>query len=327
MSNKKRVLFLSIEFYDYTNKIIDAIEKMDLIVDSYVLKYPNNFINRIINKFDKLNSYNKRKMLKQQIRYFNSIQDNHYDIIFVLVGRYLDSRIFENFLKTQLNARKILYLWDDVKRIENYYEINKFFDIIYSFDISDCDIYNLNFLPLFYCDEYVYNNEEKKYDFCFTGFNHSDREIMLSNFLKIFPIEKYQWFGLLKTTRKHYFLECVKKKTLKKPFYIQFRTLSILENARILKSSKIVIDIPHSTQAGLSIRTFEALASNTKIITTNTSIRSYDFYNTNNIYVINRDNFIIDPKFLNKKFIPYSNIKRYSIDNWVRHILEKNILN
>src|SRR5690606_39098696 len=57
------------------------------------------------------------------------------------------------------------------------------------------------------------------------------------------------------------------------------------------ENSKIVIDIAHANQKGLSMRPFEALGLKRKLITNNTDIKNYDFYNPNNIFIIeNFDN-------------------------------------
>ena len=82
-------------------------------------------------------------------------------------------------------------------------------------------------------------------------------------------------------------------------------------------------------QTGLTLRALEALFFRKKIITDNQDIKKYDFYNENNIYVLeNRENEITKDeqkrieKFLNKEFIEISEkIKnKYTLENWINKI-------
>ena len=78
--------------------------------------------------------------------------------------------------------------------------------------------------------------------------------------------------------------------------------------------------MPFASQAGLSIRTFEALAAHTKMITTNPRIKEYDFYSPENVLIIDRKNPVIDPEFIDKPYRPLrAEIEeKYSISSWVK---------
>lgn len=65
-----------------------------------------------------------------------------------------------------------------------------------------------------------------------------------------------------------------------------YRRLSNVENNKKIMQSKNIIDCPKEGQTGLTIRTFEALGSSKKLITTSKSIRNYDFYKPENIYIV-----------------------------------------
>ena len=55
------------------------------------------------------------------------------------------------------------------------------------------------------------------------------------------------------------------------------------------KRTKVILDLMRENQYGLSFRVFEAMALEKKIITDNEKIKNYDFYNPNNILVLNKD--------------------------------------
>lgn len=60
------------------------------------------------------------------------------------------------------------------------------------------------------------------------------------------------------------------------------------ELPKYYKNTKIILDLMREGQFGLSFRVFEAMALE-KIITDNEKIKNYDFYNPNNILVLNED--------------------------------------
>jgi len=61
-----------------------------------------------------------------------------------------------------------------------------------------------------------------------------------------------------------------------------------------------------------------------KLITTNTGIKKYDFYNPKNILILDRDNPQIPPEFWDSPYepIPQQIIDRYSLASFVRELFE-----
>ena len=115
------------------------------------------------------------------------------------------------------------------------------------------------------------------------------------------------------------------KKDLSKYPYIKIihNPLSYYENLKMVANSKILIDLHHENlHNGLSFRIFESLGYNKKIITTNKAVKNYDFYNTNNIHIIDDEQEL--ELFLNSDFITIDlRIKeKYSFTNWIKNILE-----
>jgi hypothetical protein len=62
--------------------------------------------------------------------------------------------------------------------------------------------------------------------------------------------------------------------------------LSYSEVLSQVSRAKVILDIQQKGQTGLSLRPFEAIGLQKKLITTNASIRDYDFYHPNNIMII-----------------------------------------
>ena len=74
----------------------------------------------------------------------------------------------------------------------------------------------------------------------------------------------------------------------------------------------------------MTMRTIEILGLKRKLITTNKDIVNYDFYNSNNILVIDRDNPKFDISFIEKPYIELKEeiYKKYSLENWILEILK-----
>ena len=320
MTSKKKVLFITIHFREYIYRIAESISReVNADVDIFYSDYQVGWLHRIIGKVlgkkavQKCNQQAQKRMLKRK---FNEL----YDYIFVLVGRGINCTALNDFIRRQKLSKKILYLWDDVMRVDEFEEIKDGFDDIVSFDRVDCEKYGLRFLPLFFCDEFRYKNEKKDIDFSCVGELHTYRSQLLSQIQQQFPTERFHWSALLSTT-------CFNKIKLflsgKKLYpFIKAKRLPMAETADISKRSKIVIDMPYPSQKGLSIRTLESIASRAKIITTNRDIVNYDFYNNNNIFLIDINNAIITSEFINCPFIPLNDdvLEKYSLSSWVHNL-------
>lgn len=91
-----------------------------------------------------------------------------------------------------------------------------------------------------------------------------------------------------------------------------------------MKDSTIMIDIQRPEQVGLTFRVFESLGYRKKLITTNKDVVNYDFYNPNNILVLDPENIKIPESFLESEYqeVPEEIFNKYQIKNWVKKILE-----
>ena len=86
----------------------------------------------------------------------------------------------------------------------------------------------------------------------------------------------------------------------------------------MIKKADILIDYYTDETAGLSLRPMEALFFEKKLITNNRMIKNYDFYNTNNILILDDDtsNF---RQFATSSYVKISNAIRdeYLLSNWI----------
>lgn len=324
----KQILFFSPSFFGYEDKIKKKMEELGATVDMYdersVTKSWQKALLKIVPTiFD----------YKTESYYFNileRIKNKQYDYILFVKCDMPTERVLSRYKENFKDSKMCLYLWDSVRNIPNIKKKLKYFDLVSSFDRYDCLNYDtLNFRPLFYCDEYKrveVSNFNYEYDLCFIGTIHSDRYKILEKIEKAAKEQNLNTYiyPYLQSKFIYYFYKVTKKEFRKtKITDFKFTKLSSQEIANIIDKSKIVIDIQHPNQTGLTMRTIEMFGMNKKLITSNEDIVNYDFYNEHNIKIIHRSEKKICLDSLNDD---YENIENsiysfYSIENWIIDVI------
>jgi hypothetical protein len=259
----------------------------------------------------------------ESVRNFNR---DSYDIVFVIQGEGLSPAVL-SMLRTQFpRAKFIWYLWDSIQNKRSLENNFNAFDECYSFDDVDCKNYNINYRPLFYSKGFKKSiNDAPKYKLSFIGTAHSDRFKIVSNLASAISSDEAFYRYLYLQAPWVYWINKIGNKSFKdasiKEFY--FKPLPKKEVQNIFFESLAVLDIEHPRQRGLTMRTFEAMGAEKKIITTNGNVRDTDFYNPNNILIIERKKCpSIPDSFLNTPYVPLSGdiSENYSLASWVKQI-------
>lgn len=102
------------------------------------------------------------------------------------------------------------------------------------------------------------------------------------------------------------------------------QALNYSETLDFVKESNLLLDFKRDEHTGLSLRFFEAMQYQKKIITNNFSVKDYDFYHPNNIFVTDYQNFDGLEDFIKLPYIrPNKEIEyKYSFKNWINQILD-----
>lgn len=335
MLKNKKILLIAPKFYDYENEIIKEIKKNNGIID-YIPLFPDNFIElfilKIIKRFDK-------ELYQRRINKFflKCIKKNNkkYDLIFVISGETLNNKLLEiiNSNYKEKNGESILYLWTPISRYKEVIETLSKYDKIFSFDRLDCENYKFKFRPTFY-SSYLENFEKKevkiKYKLFFLGMFRDKRykecEALEKKMGKNFKF--YLYFN-----RIYFYIGKMRGKIEKSINYskLQSKPISRYEMYSYFMETEAIFDEAAIGQNGLTQRIFDGIKLEKKIVTTNSSIKEYDFYNENNILVVPNtiENLDLDSLniFLEKKYkkIEPKIIERYSIGYWLECILEDRI--
>jgi hypothetical protein len=327
----KRVLFLSVQTFDYEKEIASQLRTLGAIVDYYDERPANSILVKGIIRLKR--SLFQKRINKYYNRILNNIETENYDYLFVIKGEVVPDFFLEVFKQKNPDCTSIFYSWDSFANSSHSVSILKYFDECFTFDASDAVKYNINFRPLFFIEKYRPVNEsvpgKNKYDLLFIGTAHTDRYIISNYIVSWCESQDLKCFA-------YYFMQSRIVFALKKLFdssfekfdykKLSFESLRVERIIDLYKDSNVILDINHPKQSGLTMRTFEALGAGKKLITTNAEIEKYSFYNVNNIFVIDRETPKLKLDFFQTPFIPIDKGLFYgmSIEGWISELfLEK----
>ena len=95
-------------------------------------------------------------------------------------------------------------------------------------------------------------------------------------------------------------------------------------NLQHVKKARVLVDFLNPKHRGLSLRVFEALCYDKKLVTTNDSIAEYDFYHPDNILIWDGVDLSGLAAFLAKPYHALdADIKaKYGFESWIRYGLD-----
>lgn len=317
MLNGKRILFIAPEFFHYCILIEQALRSNGAIVDMHYSR-PKSKLSKFFFIFSKI----IYKKINQ--RYFKKLlecvaQDYHY--IFIIRADLIPLDFLKKIRIKYQGAKFIHYIWDDISLFPEILDSFQYFDRILSYEPDDCAKYGLIFRPFFFVNQY---NSEKivkhhLHDIFFIGSFHTDRLEVLKNVKRLNPnLNFYLHFYINPIT---FLLNNV---IWSKGSSFRFRKMKYATMINIIENSRAILDIQNISQNGLTTRIFEALGAKSKIITSNKNILKYDFYNSENIFIVDRNNPVIEKEWLEHPYYEYdfSLLGKYNINYWILEVFD-----
>jgi len=326
----KKIMFISPEYFGIDKIIMQILGEQGAMITWIDERSVKSSFGRALNSispklffYHQSNNYYKHAL--------SDLPDN-YDMVFVIKGEMITRETIMLLRKKNPNAQLVLYLYDPIVYVKGILEKTKLYDRVISFEPNDCKKYGFEFRPLF-CD--IKNphststiQPEKHYDICFYGTMYGDR------FQIVYQIKKYcESHGLSfysfcflrgKFMAWYYWLRnsAFRKLGLRS---VSFESKSTDEIGKIIASADIILDANDILQKGLTLRTLETLVSGKKMITTNKDIVNYDFYNPNNICVVDREKIDIPLSFIESKYEPVDKeiLERYTASGWIKDVFSE----
>lgn len=320
----KKVLLCCKEFFGYELKIIDELKKQGYFVEffeweNFYLKNRKikNPILRLINnlyykKFTKID-LRDRLIGKKFIKILSKYEDKEFDYFLKIGPIKLDEDVLK-FLPQKFK-KTISHHWDTVGFIleeDDILEEKRYFDRILSYDKEDCKKYELFYLPNFY--QKSSENIKIKQDVYSLMIEDGKRKEILEKIAII-----------LKALNKSYSFSLYTKKNIKSELInITSKKIPVTEMIRRMEESRVVVEILRGANKGCTFRTIDCIGIKKKLITNNPNIIDEDFYNPNNILVIDENNIEIPKEFIESSYEELSEeiYRKYGLTEWIKTLLK-----
>lgn len=323
--NSKNILLIMPKFFGYEDAIISNLESRGACVEWIRDRPFDKPLQLLVTRlFPSL-------MLKLSSSLFGkaleNLQFDHVDVVLAINPITMTpvdiSSVRDRFPK----AKYTLYLWDSVKNRTHMKEIFSFFDNRLTFDPECSKKYNMSYRPLFFRDisRDKLDCDLINYDVSFVGTIHSDRYDVLAQLIKPLEARYSTCFYLYLHAKWLYFAFKLIKKSFRQAKISDFKyePMPKWELDDVFSTSRVIIDVEHPGQQGLTMRTLEALGAKKKLITTNSNIVYHDFYNENNICIVCRDKPEIPLGFIESEYesLAPDIYYKYSISGWLDELL------
>ncbi|WP_346353545.1 hypothetical protein [Azotosporobacter soli] len=196
---------------------------------------------------------------------------------------------------------------------------------LWSFDKNDCEEHGMKHSRFCYDD--MFANEEilaayekgpdpqaEFYDAFFIGVdkNRLKKVIELKKMLEGY---QYRTKIVLKKARQQSYKEC----SLEELEILTEQGVSYAEVVKMIWQTKVIIELEDTGQNGLTLRSLESLFFKKKLITDNSEIRSYAFYQPENIFILGLDKEERLKEFLQSAYQPVADevVQEYTWERWL----------
>lgn len=325
-----KICVISFDFWGYDQYIVEALRTKN--IDAHHIKIGDithsGFGERAANAISKVFLNKNLKKEKRQKFVTDLLTELGYqDQVLILNPDTFDLSTLEFIRKN--TGRLITYLYDSLDRVPVEKEKLALFDKIFSFDIADISKYgyekitNYIYLPYTSC-----SSQHPETDLFYIT-SYDNKRIALIKRLTKRLLELRLKFRIMVIGKKGW------KHQLKNLFVAVPENLHIVFSIKKIshtklpeyyRRSRVLLDLTREQQYGLSFRVFEAMALEKKIITDNELIKSYDFYNPNNILVLNETCSNLERSFFEMPYekIPDDIYRKYTLDHWVNTVFKLN---
>lgn len=325
----KKVIIATHEYSGIYKNIKHVLEKNGYEVFSIIFThYPEVKKNKLLNFFTKKTNENssnnvfilRNKNEKQLLNKLEEYPSNYFDISFFIRADFYSLDILSKI--TSISKYNFSYHWDGLDRFPEIISRIHYFDDFYVYQENDIQKYKDEFNNISLTNSFYFDPEietpiySESTDILFIGACKKSR---MDDILNCYNSLK----KLNLNTSIHLLYEDDDLMKLYQNTGITFfkKPIDYQETLSMVKSCKVILDIlikENFDHSGLSLRFFESIKFEKKIITNNTSILKYDFYKPENIFIIGQDDFSMLQAFVNQPYakLPDSLIEKYSFIKW-----------
>ncbi|WP_310557799.1 hypothetical protein [Flavobacterium sp.] len=267
------LLIIPKHFYSFKDQFTQQLQKRGYSVTIANDEYPEGRLGLLLGKlkFPMMKDFTLKKYEK------DFLSDANYDLTIIFKGRGISLPLIEHLKK--ISKRIVAYNWDSFKFNSNPLSWMNEIDKYCTFDIQDSIKYNIPLVELFTVMEDSSTPIEKKISFKFSAVfrNHSNRLKYLDRVIKNFEINKNDiYIYIFEQNIFFKIINFINSPILYMKYrkYIYGSALKYDAYIEAISTSIYTLDYAHPKQTGLTMRCFDALNMQTKIITNNLYIQS-----------------------------------------------------
>lgn len=253
-----------------------------------------------------------RMKLPQTIMFNRKILKTPYK--YIIIQDSIVTRQFLDWIKKNYSDSKLIYQYTNMVGKAHHLlpdEIPTGIDI-WTYDKHDSDKYGISLSSCGgYYTAFIGEKREKKYDVMYVGKDKGRADYILE--LK----KKFEDMGL--TTK--FLIMPSTRVSKKKSFYS--KPIPYEEVIKLVTESRAILNITLPDQQGATLRDYESMYNEVKLITTNKKINQFDFYKKENIFILDVDDYDSIYEFTNSPFkiISKEILDYYSLDAFVKEII------
>lgn len=329
---KKKIWILS-SGNTFSKKILKLYNNDEEIKFIHGIKDEKNKIIRKIRKKIKNISYeNFLKIPFKKIIFRDFFNEFEFDgkkgvVVIFATSQYSKNENFIKWLTSKYKDIKfVLWMWDACGILEKsgikIEKLPEMYHKIATFDRNDAKKYNFEFFPQFHnrkiLENYTESGKKNNKGVSFFGVDGGRLDILTAILRKLKELKEEPSFYIVKDKGKSY----INNNSEIMP-YLNEEFLSYEECLEKMSNSQVILEIMRETQTGLTLRSLESLFMEKKLITNNKDILNYDFYNKNNILIIDSVDDITEEFFST----PYEKtaeeiLNKYTVEAWVKNIIK-----
>ena len=292
---RKVLLIFPLSFYSFANEIQKGLSAAEYDVIMANHEYPASIIGKILGN---LRIFAPLSLITELVIYRNFIANRRYDLVLIFKGRGISRRLVEKL--RQAAPRIIAYNFDSFGYNPSPLRWYKYVDKYCTFDYVDSKQYSIPLVELFSSAPVDEVPKQNIYDISAILRNHSKRLKFLDAVLKALPNRK-TFIYILELNMLTFILNFLKNPFLYMKYRsnIHFKPIPYRNYVSVLKNSSFTLDYAHPKQSGITIRCFEALSTQTKIITNNRFVKCNSFFNSSNTMIFDGE---VSSKDLKKEY-------------------------
>lgn len=308
----RRILLIGVKFYHYNEEIIRKMESYGAEVSFYYERDTSLMFG--LTKFLK-----KGKTDRIQHRHYQQIlrkiAGKPFDYLLVIRGYKLQSDFVEAVKQMNPGIKTILYQWDSYKIWDcDYRHLIPAFDVVKTFDYQDAEELSLPYVPTFSTDEFrKLKAVSADFDLFYCGNYTYPRYEFLLALIRFAQQNGYKLHTRLVMTWRYFLQEQWAGRRLNYRL-VSFRKLTKNEYVDLFARSRVVVDLTSENQAGLTMRTLDALSAGKKLLTNNHRVFNEPGIHPQQVALYDPEKLVIDPTFVSDQLFEK---KDYSIDRWL----------